>query len=311
MKGAYVMENYNIDLSNATRLNNSKDIIKTLMKKNHIRSNRYLHPSLKMIDRDIHLTDKHQIHDMKKGTQLIKYAIKNNWKMVIYSDYDVDGITSNTIMYSLLKRLGAKYVLPYCPDRVKDGYGLNMLESKKMVKQGINLVITTDNGIASVKEVKYLRKHGVDVIITDHHSWKRNKDGSVSKRAIPKANAIIMPNCPFDTFHFNDFCGGGIAFMIASYMLGRVATEYLDLACLATVADNVSLRKENRVIVYYGLKELRKGTRLGIRTLAQVANIDLAHMTATGLSFSIIPRLNALGRISNANYGRKLLLATA
>lgn len=321
------MMNFHIDFSHTHPLNNHS-LIPFLKQRGVKHIHQFLHPSLKTIEHDIHLDNKHQIHDMKSGTDLIKKAISKDWKIVVYSDYDVDGITSNTIMASLLKQLGAKHVVPYCPSRIYDGYGLNMKESKRMVKAGVKLVITTDNGISCVKEVKFLRKHNVDVIITDHHDWKLNKDGSVNKQAIPPANAIIMPNCPFDKFHFDGFCGGGIAFMIACYMLKRVATEYLDLACLATVADSVPLLQEDRIIVKFGLQAIKKHPRLGIYDLFLASAMDklgqnqpsqlainkahdaIIHLTATDLSFSIIPRLNSLGRLSDANIGRKLLLAT-
>lgn len=313
------MVKYKLSLKQAQKLKPQENVASVLLGKRQIKHvDTFLHPKLSLIQDDLHLSSQDQIHDMQKGTQLIRKAIKNQWKIVIYSDYDTDGITSNSIMYSLLKRLGAKHVLPYCPDRVKDGYGLNMLESKKIVKQHVQLVITTDNGISCIQEVKYLRDHNIDVIITDHHGWQEDKNGDVIKNTIPRANAIIMPNCPYDTFHFNDFCGGGIAFMIACYMFHRVATEYLDLACLATVADSVSLLQENRVIVKYGLQSIHHSSRPGLLSLAEVYNRDrsinhakqyLSTLSAKDLSFSIIPRLNALGRIGNANIGRKLLLA--
>lgn len=277
-----------------------------IMKRNGITNTedmiKFLSPSLDDIKADIYLRGNKQIHDMRKGCNLISDAIRKQWKITIYSDYDVDGITSNSIMYTLLKRLGAKHVDPFCPSRAKDGYGPNMNEYKRIADNGTKLLITTDNGIAGKKEVDYIRKRGVKVIITDHHEW--------NMKAVPNANAIIMPNCPFDKFHFDGFCGAGIAFMIACYMLKQVPTDLLDLACLGTVADSVPLLDEDRDIVALGLKQIRHTKRLGLKVLAKVADIDLAHITAKKLSFNVIPLLNSLGRLSNANIGRKLLLTT-
>lgn len=293
------------------------DFLATMLRRRGITNlqdaQQFLHPSLKQLSDDAHLDSKSQIHDMAKGTALIRKTIRKHEKITIYGDYDTDGITATSIMYTLLKHYGAN-VDPFIPNRFKDGYGPNLTEYKRIISNGTKLLITVDNGISGKKEVTYARKHGMNVIITDHHDFPRTKSGKLN---LPPANAIIMGKYPGHRFHrakdddhTTDFCGAGIAFMIANYMLGHVPTDLLDLAALGTVADSVNLTKENRTIVKYGLQHIRFTQRAGIQALANVARIDLQHMTSTELSFSLIPRLNALGRMRDANVGVQLLTTT-
>lgn len=284
---------------------------------NRIKS--FLHPSLGQIDNDRYLDSKSQIHDMKKGTNLIRRTIKKGEKITIYGDYDTDGITATSIMYLLLKHFHAD-VHYFIPNRFKDGYGPNLNEYKQIIKNGTKLLITVDNGIAGKQQITYAREHGMNVLLTDHHDFptKTIVDKKTGKKKkvldLPPANAIIMGKYPGHRFHrakdddhTTDFCGAGIAFMIANYMLGHVPTDLLDIVCLGTVADSVSLTRENRTLVKYGVQEIRHDQRWGIQALASVADIKLDKLTSTGLSFSLIPRLNALGRMRDANIGVKLL----
>lgn len=280
----------------ANHLNIPESIARLLVERgisNVKRGRAFLNPSLRQLD------DPFKIHDMRKGIQRIKSAIKDQEKITIYGDYDTDGITSVSIMYSLLRHFKAN-VHYFIPNRAKDGYGPNLAEYKRIIANGTKLLITTDNGISGLKEIGYAREQGMDVIITDHHDFPKQ---------LPNANAIIMSKFPGHQYHHGqeDFCGAGIAFKIAQAMLGRVPKEYLDLAALGTVADSVSLTNENRVIVAKGLKKIQHDTRKGIRALAGMTNIKLDTLTSTGLSFSLIPRLNAIGRMDDANMAVDLL----
>lgn len=252
---------------------------------------KFLNPQLSDLDNPFHL------HDMRKGLQIISDSIKNHERITIYGDYDVDGITSTSIMYLLLKHFGAD-VHYFIPNRFRDGYGPNLSEYKRIIKDGTKLLVTVDNGISGLQEITYARKHGMKVVITDHHDFPKE---------LPPANAIIMAAYPGYEYHFTDFCGAGIAFKIAQAMLGKVPEQFLDLATLGTIADSVSLRSENRVIVAYGIKKIQTSQRLGIKTLAKAANVDLKKLNSTELSFTLIPRLNALGRMDDANAGVALM----
>lgn len=268
----------------------------------------FLHPSLSTIRHDIHLPADKNILGIKNTCRIIKQAINNHEKIQLYDDYDTDGITSASIMYLLIHHyLHYDNVSYYIPDRFRDGYGPNLAEYKRLYKKGMKLLITTDNGITGVKQIAWLRKHDVKVIITDHHEWPTNSEGNIIKKRVPNANAICMANCPAHRFHFDDFCGAGIAFMISCYMLKKVPTKMLDLACLGTIADSVSLTQENRIIVKYGLNVIHHDKRKGVRALAGEADVQLDTLTSNDLSFSLIPRLNAIGRMSNANMAVELL----
>lgn len=254
---------------------------------------KFLHPHLS------DLGDPFTMHDMAKGIKRMKKAIANHEKITIYGDYDTDGITSTSIMYMLLKHFHAN-VHYFIPNRFRDGYGPNLKEYKRIIANGTKLLITVDNGISGYREIAYARKHGMDVIITDHHDFPKN---------LPPANAIIMAQFPGHKYNHGkeDYCGAGIAFKIAQAWLGRVPADFLDIATLGTIADSVSLTSEDRIIVANGVKRIRHDHRPGIVMLAKMAHIHLDKLTSTGLSFSLIPRLNALGRMGDANIGVKLL----
>ena len=267
----------------------------TLLVQRHVDSiptiQNFLHPKL------TNLKNPFKIHDMSKGIRQIKAAIKRGERITIYGDYDVDGITSTSIMYLLLKHFRAD-VHYFIPNRFRDGYGPNLHEYKKIIQRGTKLLITVDNGISGLKEISYAQKHGMNVIITDHHDFPKH---------LPPANAIIMAAYPHHQYHFTDFCGAGIAFKIAQAMLHKIPKKFLDLATLGTIADSVSLTDENRVIVTYGLPYLQNSQRPGIQALAKAARIQLLKLNSTELSFTLIPRLNALGRMEDANAGVQLL----
>ena len=252
----------------------------------------FLHPQLTQ------LNDPFLLHDMQQAITRISDAIMNGEKITIYGDYDVDGLTSTTIMYETLESLGANVDF-YIPNRFKDGYGPSLSVYQRLVAQGTQLIITVDNGVTGFEPIKYAHQHGVDVIVTDHHELPQQLPAD--------AVAIVHPRYPGSNYPCPNLSGAGVAFKVATALLEEVPTDCLDLAALGTVCDLVSLRGENRVLVALGIQVLQHDERLGIQALCQVAKINQSQLTATDISFRIGPRLNALGRLDSGVPGVKLL----
>lgn len=245
------------------------------------------------------LADPNLMHDMDKACQRIQEAIVNNEKIVIYGDYDVDGITSTAIMYeTLAEQLGAANTSYYIPDRFKDGYGPNMDVYHRLVEDGTQLIITVDNGVTGNEEVKYAQEQGVDVVITDHHELPPE---------LPEATAIVHPHYPESQYPFGYLSGAGVAFKVATALLGEVPQDMLDLAALGTVADIMPLVKENRALVKFGLQLLKMTVRPGLQALYKTAKIDPTSIDEQTIGFELAPRLNSLGRMANATAGVELL----
>ncbi|UQS85499.1 single-stranded-DNA-specific exonuclease RecJ [Apilactobacillus apisilvae] len=243
------------------------------------------------------LRDPYLLHDMHKACDRIKSAIQNNEKITVYGDYDADGITSTAIMYETLSNLGAN-VNYFVPNRFKDGYGPNPNIYKHLISDGTNLIVTVDNGISGNDSVAIANELGCDVIVTDHHNIPDE---------IPDAYAIVHARYPGDEYSFGEFSGVGIAFKVASALLEEIPEEYFDLAAIGTVADLVSLTDENRILVSYGLAALSDTQRPGLSKLEKLAGIKTDNLNEQSISFGIAPRLNALGRISDASTGVELL----
>lgn len=244
--------------------------------------------------------------DMDKAVDRIKSALDNNEKIIIYGDYDVDGITSTTLLYEFFHSIGCN-VDYYIPDRKGEGYGINIMAVNRLIKQGAKLLITVDCGITAIGEVEFAVLQGMDVIITDHHTCK--------DRIPSAAKAIINPKRD-EAYPFRELAGVGVAFKLALAMamkLGLNTKEYfnkfIDLAAIGTIADVVPLTGENRIIVDRGIKAIRNLSRPGIRALAEISGIHKNHLNAASIAFSIAPRLNASGRLGTASTGVELLLA--
>ena len=253
----------------------------------------YLNPTTDYLYNPYHLPN------MDKAVAIIKNAIATNQKILIYGDYDVDGITATVIMYETLLGMGAQNLLYYLPSRLIDGYGPNLTRYKEFIKQGVQLIVTVDNGVGASEPIRYAREHNVDVVITDHHEY--NEDD------IPPANAIVHPTLPQSEYPFTGLCGAGVAFKVAAALLYRQPTQLLDLVTLGTIADVMPMIGENHIIVSKGLDAIRDTNRPGLKALLKMVNIDMNYLSSTDLSFSVIPILNATGRIKSANLGFKLL----
>ncbi|MEE0944746.1 MAG: single-stranded-DNA-specific exonuclease RecJ [Clostridia bacterium] len=244
--------------------------------------------------------------DMELAAERIVEAIKNNEKIVVYGDYDVDGITSVVLMYRFLKSEGAD-VEYYIPDRVSEGYGINIMAINKIARSGAKLMITVDCGVTAVGEVEFARTQKLDVIITDHHTCKEE---------LPRAVAVVNPKRPDSRYAFDSLAGVGVAFktvLAVAMKLGRstrdVFMKYAELAAIGTIADVMSVTDENRIIIEHGLDVMKNGGNLGIRALLEASDAFQRPIDAATVAFIIAPRINAAGRIGNAATAVKLLLS--
>ena len=253
---------------------------------------RFLAPSLD----DLH--DPYLLHDMDKAVNRIRRAIEQGEFILVYGDYDADGMTSASILKETLEQLGAE-CLVYLPNRFTDGYGPNASVYKYFIEQqGISLIVTVDNGVAGHEAIDLAQSMGVDVIVTDHHSLPE---------VLPDAHAIVHPEHPESDYPFKHLAGCGVAFKLACALLEEVQVELLDLVAIGTIADMVSLTDENRIMVQYGLEVLRNTQRLGLQELFEIAGISSSDLTEETVGFQLAPRLNALGRLDDPNPAIELL----
>lgn len=255
----------------------------------------FMNPSLE------YLRDPFLMKDMKKATDRIKKAIKNKERIYIYGDYDVDGVSSTSILYIYFKSIDfpVKY---YIPNRLEEGYGINEEAINKISNDGCDLIITVDCGITSVKEVELANQLGIDVIITDHHECQSD---------IPKAYAIVNPKQEDCNYPFDMLCGCGVAFKIIQALTDeevfrKTMFDYLEIVTLATICDIVPLIDENRIIVKNGLKLMKKGKNLGLRELIKVCGIETSKIGSSHIGYSVGPRINASGRLGYSYLGVQL-----
>ena len=253
---------------------------------------KFLDPSLE----DLH--DPYLLHDMEKAVKRIRQAIERGELILVYGDYDADGMTSASIVKESLEQLGAE-CLVYLPNRFTDGYGPNASVYKYFIEQqGVSLIVTVDNGVAGHEAIDLAQSMGVDVIVTDHHSMPE---------VLPDAYAIVHPEHQEADYPFKHLAGCGVAFKLACALLEEVQVELLDLVAIGTIADMVSLTDENRIMVQYGLEVLRNTQRLGLQELFEVAGISSSDLTEETIGFQLAPRLNALGRLDDPNPAIDLL----
>lgn len=238
------------------------------------------------------------MYDMQKAVDRINEAIENEEKILVYGDYDADGITSTVLLVETLISLGAN-VSSYIPNRFDEGYGPNKEAFTKIIESGITLIITVDNGIAGVEEVDLANELGCDVIITDHHKIQDT---------IPNAYAIIHPEHPEGEYPFKKLAGVGVAFKLAHALLEIFPDFLLDLVAIGTIADMVSITDENRIFVKQGLELINEDPRIGLKMLLELSNIDTKVDEQT-IGFYIGPKLNSIGRMDSAKLGLSFLMA--
>ncbi len=246
------------------------------------------------------LFDPFKLKDMDRAVERIKKAKKNQEQVLIFGDYDVDGITSCALLKSLLCRMGLN-VSHYIPHRLNEGYGLNGSVEKLAKHKKIDLLISVDCGITSIEEVALLNKAGVDTVIVDHHE--------PLKHQLPKAVAIINSKRPDCSYPFKDLAAVGLVYKLCQALGSKTLTEDLDLVALGTIADVMSLNGENRILVRHGLKEINRTKKKGLQALIEVCGLKKKEIQPGLVSFILAPRLNASGRLSSAEKSLSLLLS--
>ena len=248
------------------------------------------------------LSDPFTLKDMDKAVERINEAIENDEKIAVYGDYDADGVTATALLCEYLQLNGCD-VISYIPDRNSEGYGLNCNAVKSLCEMGVSLIITVDNGISAINEAEYIKSLGVDLVITDHH-----KAGEV----IPDAVAVVNPHRRDCTSSFKHFAGVGVAFKLVCALCGdseQVLSMFADLVTIGTVGDIVSLTGENRLIVKKGIEMINSGTGIGIEALKRAAGVSEKTLNCSSVAFSVVPRINAMGRIGHATKALELLLS--
>ena len=241
--------------------------------------------------------------DMEKAVERILKAIENKEKIIIYGDYDVDGITSVTVLKSFLEERGIQ-VNVYIPNRLNEGYGLNKTAMEEIAKQGNKLMITVDCGITAVEEVEYAKKFGIETIITDHHE---------PAEELPKAIAVVDAKRKDNKYECRNLAGVGVVFKLIQALSIKLKLDqkeylkYLDIVCVGTISDIVPLTDENRVIVKLGLKLVEQTKNLGLKEILQ--SCGYSKINSTTISFGVAPRINACGRMGHQEEALNLLVS--
>lgn len=256
------------------------------------------------------LYDPHLMKDMDKAAALILEKIRAGVRIRIVGDYDIDGVCSTYLLYRGLTRCGAA-VDYQIPERIRDGYGINESIIRKAKEDGIDTIVTCDNGIAALEQVRLAKELGMTVIVTDHHEVVRDEDGS---QVLPEADAVVNPHrddCPYP---FAGICGGVVAYKLVQVLYEKNGIpeqewkDMLEFAAIATVGDVMKLQDENRIIVRWGLKQIPHTASAGLRALVEACGLDIYDLTAYHIGFVIGPCLNASGRLKTAKLALELLL---
>ncbi len=256
---------------------------------------------------DEQLHDPFLMADMDRAVERLILAAQRDEQVVVYGDYDIDGITATTIMLEGLAANGIR-ATSYIPDRFEEGYGINQAALEQLQSRGARLVVSVDCGITSVAEAAWAREHGLDLIITDHHALLE---------ILPEAVAVVNPKRPDDHYPFKELCGAAVAFKLICALQSKTGKPeagqekwLLDLVALGTVCDVMDLVGENRALVSYGLRVLRQTRRPGLRALALVGGIQIGEIASQQLGFVLGPRLNAAGRLEHADRALELVRTT-
>lgn len=268
----------------------------------------YLHGTLK----DLH--EPRKMKDIERACDLLRQKIEQGKRIRILGDYDIDGVQSVYILYSALRRCGAwaDYVIP---DRITDGYGVNERLIRQADAEGIDTLLTCDNGIAAQREIEMAKELGMTVIITDHHEVPYQEDGRKRNYQIPPADAVVNPKQPDCPYPFKSLCGAAVAFKLVQVLYQDMgfpkeeAFAYLENAAFATVGDVMDLQGENRILVKEGLKALNKSRNYGIRALAAHNQLPMGSIKAYHIGYVLGPCLNASGRLDTAKRALSMLLA--
>lgn len=270
-------------------------IIKKILESKHIVDEEGIQQTLNGVEID---HDTSLLSDIDKTVERINQAIDKNERILVYGDYDADGVTSTTILVHTLQKLGAQ-VGWYIPNRFTEGYGPNEMAFQNAYDEGVSLIITVDNGIQGHNEIKMVQDLGVDVIVTDHHEIGRT---------LPEAYAIVHPMHPEFDYPFKYLCGAGVAYKLAQILLDNVPNYFKAYAAIGTIADLVSLTDENRSIVQNGLRVMNESCPIAIKALLNQASFN-DEISEETIGFIIGPRLNAVGRLEDASLAAELLMS--
>lgn len=277
---------------------------------------RFLNPSYEK-----HLYDPFLMKDMERVCVRIFEAIEAKEKILIYTDYDCDGILSAVIMHDFFNKINYKNFSIYIPDRHDEGYGLHLDAIDEFIESGVKLLITFDLGITAVEEVAKAQASGIDVIITDHHLPRRSEsEGEITLNKFPRAYAILNPKQNECNYPDKMLCGAGIAFKLIQALIKKYGEYWkinngwekwlLDMVGIATLADQVPLLNENRVLAFYGLKVLQKGRRPGLVEIFHKASVEISKLNEEDITFTLAPRINAASRMADPMIAFEALSAT-
>jgi len=243
------------------------------------------------------LHDPYSLSGMELAVQRIRRALEQGERIRIYGDYDADGVSSTSLMIHMLERLGANFDY-YIPHRTREGYGMNKGAIDLAAEAGVGLIVTVDTGISAVEEIAYANGVGIDVVVTDHHE---------PPEELPDAYAIVNPKQPGCSYPYQSLAGVGVAFKLATALLGEPPVDLTDIVALGTIADVMPLTGENRALVRLGLRTMASGARPGFAALAETSGAALDKITATNVAFAMAPRINASGRLDHADGAVQLL----
>ena len=250
------------------------------------------------------LCDPNELADIRLAAECVNDAIADNTVVAVFGDYDCDGVVSTAILYDYLKGRGAT-VIPYIPDRLSEGYGMNNSAIDELASKGVGLIITVDNGISCAEEIKYAKSLGIKTVVTDHH---------IPPEILPEAEAVVDPHRADCPSVFKEICGAEVAFKLACVLDDKepeqLLPRYADMLAVAVVGDVMPLTNENRSIVKEGIKKIRKNPSAGIAAILNIAGIDRKSVNAGKISFGIVPRINAAGRMGSAKRAFELLTST-
>lgn len=310
MKEKWVAINRKQEFENLSKETNLHPLMVRLLANRDIKTGKEASLFLNGTINDLH--DGSLMKDMKKGVSIIKDAILDKKKIVIYGDYDCDGVCSTTILYKVLQALGANFKY-HIPNREDEGYGMNSNRIRKLKEEGVEVILTCDNGISAMEEVKLAKELGMTVVITDHHDIPYIEEGGKRKNVIPEGDAVINPKQD-NSYPFKELCGAGIALKFSEQLvkaMGRNFDEFKYLyqfAAMATVCDVVELLDENRIIVKEGLKIINNNPNKGLNELIKVSKLEGKTIGEYHFGFVLGPCVNATGRLETADLSVELLI---